>query len=358
MRYLTAGESHGEALYGIIEGLPSGLKIDCAYISELLSIRQSVCGRGSRSKSIKDEAQIKSGVTNGVTTGAPIAVVIPNGNCGGKGEFDFYRPGHVDFAADVKYGYGDPALGAERASARETAMRTALGAIALTLLKELGVSVKAFVTQIGEAKADVPLSVDELVSCNTKAASGIKAQIDEAAKSGDTLGGKIKLVISGLRAGIGSHAHYDRRLDYLLCGALTSIPAVKAVELGLGTDFACSRGSHVADGFVCDNGRICRTSNNGGGIEGGISNGQNVELLITVKPIPSIAALKTVNNQGKECLTGKVRGDVTAVPAACTVAQSVAALELTAAILETFGGDTMDELIERYSNKGNFTCKR
>ncbi|MCH5164461.1 MAG: chorismate synthase [Clostridiales bacterium] len=351
MRYLTAGESHGEALVGILEGLPAGLKVDIDFINDMLKARQNVYGRGSRSSVCRDEARIIAGLNDGVTTGAPLAVMLNNGNCGNKGNFDFYRPGHADYAANIKYGLGDAALGAERASARETAMRTALGAVAIGLLKELGIQVTAYVTQIGQAKANEgPL--DEKMMCDVSSVESLKAVLDEAERTGDTLGGKLKLTISGVKAGIGSHVFYDRRLDYRLGGALMAIPAVKAVESGLGCDFAYSLGSRVADSFVNTGGKISRTSNNCGGIEGGISNGEDIIFTLTVKPIPSIAGLKTVDSCGNECVTGKVRGDVCAVPAACIVAEAVAALELAGAIMDTLGGDNMNELIERYKQKG------
>lgn len=353
MRYLTAGESHGEALIGILEGLPAGLKVDISFINGMLAARQNVYGRGSRSSLCRDEARIIAGLNNGVTTGAPLAVMIDNGGCGDKGSFEFYRPGHVDYAANIKYGYNDAALGAERASARETAMRTALGAVAIQLLKELGIQVTACVTQIGQAKAKETGCLDEKMRCDIDSVAALKAAIDEAEHDGDTLGGKLKLTISGVKVGIGSHVFYDRRLDYRLSGALMAIPAVKAVECGLGCDFAHSYGSQVADSFVNNGGKIVRTSNNSGGIEGGISNGEDIIFTLTLKPIPSIAGLKTVDKFGNACITGKVRGDVCAVPAACIVTEAVAALELTAAIMDTLGGDNLSELIQRYKLKGS-----
>ncbi|MBR2968039.1 MAG: chorismate synthase [Clostridia bacterium] len=341
MRYITAGESHGESLFGIIEGLPAGLKIDQSFVDEKLRIRQNVYGRGPRAQMILDKAQIKSGLSDGVTTGAPIAVVIDNGNCGKIGQFDFFRPGHADYAAAVKYGYQNAALAAERASARETAMRTALGAICLQFLGQLGICIKANVTEVGGAK------------CEGEALSNEARQaIDEAAKSGDTLGGKIAIAISGVKAGIGSHVTYDRRLDYIFGGAFMSIPAVKAVENGLGVGYASASGKEVADCFVSENKSIVRTSNNCGGIEGGIANGQDITFTLTFKPIPSVVNISTVDTKGNECLTQKVRGDVTAVTAAPVVAEAVAALELTRAILDCLGGDTMDEVKHRYDLKG------
>lgn len=336
MRYLTAGESHGEAIIGIIEGLPSGLKVTVGLIDELLKKRQDAFGRGERMK-IADRAHILSGVSGSVTTGAPLCIVIPNGDCAVP-PFNFFRPGHVDYAASVKYGI-PPHIGAERASARETAMRTALGAVALALLNELGIKIDCSILEVGG-------------SCDFAAA------IEAARLSGDTLGGRIKLVISGLKAGVGSHAQWDRRLDTVLGGALFSIPSVKAVECGLGVGFSQVTGKECADEMSIRGGKITRTSNNCGGVEGGISNGENVEFTLTIKPIPSLAGLNTVNEENVECLTQKVRGDVCAVGAACTVAEAVAALELTRAILDCLGGDTMEELKERYDKKRGGVCKK
>ncbi len=352
MRYLTAGESHGEVLVGIIEGMPAGLAIDKQKIDDMLLLRQSVIGRGERSRTLPDEAKILSGLNGSVTTGAPISVIINNGDCG-RGKFGFYRPGHADYAADIKYGYGDPSLGAERASARETAIRTALGAIALQLLQELGISVRARVLRIGGVATPEFDALDAATRCDVRYFDEIKTLIDETAKKGDTLGGKIELTVSGAIVGIGSHVFFDRRLDGRLCGALMSVPSVKAVEIGLGVGFASSTGRQVVDEW--ENGR--RKSNNCGGIEGGISNGEDIVLALTCKPIPSVSGLKTIDRSQKEVVTGKVRGDVCAVPAACIVAEAVAALELASAIMDCFGGDTMAELKERYEAKGAL-CKK
>lgn len=331
MRYLTAGESHGEALTGIIEGLPAGLEISVDFIDEQLRKRQNVVGRGERARSITDHAVVTSGVNDGVTTGAPLCIVINNGNCQAP-EFDFFRPGHVDYVACKKYGYEKAWLGAERASARETAIRTALGAVTLKLLNELGISVRAQVVSSGS--------------------------IDEAQIGGDTVGGKVQLTVSGMIAGVGSHVFWDRRLDSRLGGALFGIPAVKAVECGMGVDFASALGSECADEFALKDGAVKRTSNNCGGIEGGISNGEDIIFKLTIKPVPSLKDLKAIDISGKERLTEKVRGDVCAAYAACAVAESVAALELASALIECLGGDTMAELKERYEQKRRTSCRK
>lgn len=340
MRFLTAGESHGQALYGIIEGLPSGLKVDLGVIDDMLVRRQHVPGRGVRSKNI-DHAEILSGVYGGVTTGAPIAVKIQNVGGGEKPNFDFYRPGHVDLVADKKYCYNDPSLGAERASARETAMRTALGGICVLLLRELGITLSSNVLQIGKE------SNSEL----------FEAEIEKAEKLGETLGGKLRVTASGVITGVGSHVFYDRRLDGKIAGALMSIPSVKAVELGHGVRFTEFYGSQAADEIIKDGDKIRRTHNYCGGIEGGISDGEDITFSLTLKPVPSVVEVRTIDSLGGERLTGKTRGDVCAVFAACVVAEAVVALELCSAILECLGGDTMEELKRRYAVKGE-PCRR
>lgn len=328
MRYLTAGESHGSMLVGILEGMPAGLRVDTKKVDEMLAARQDAPGRGDRQRLCRDRACLVAGLNGDVTTGAPIAVIINNGECGVRGDFRFYRPGHVDYAADIKYGYGDPALGAERASARNTAMTTALGAVALQLLETLGISVEA------ESECD-------------------ERAIERARQSGDTVGGKVTVTVRGIKAGFGSHVSGDRRLDGLLGGALMAIPAVKAVEFGLGVGYAERSGKQVADTFRSEQGRIVRDSNNCGGIEGGISNGSPIVVRLTVKPIPSIEGLSTVDDRGKPCLTGKVRGDVSAVFAAATVSRAVTSLTLASAILDCLGGDTVAEVKDRYDRKGS-----
>lgn len=332
MRFLTAGESHGEELTGIIEGLPSGLSVSAAFINDDLRRRRTAVGRGERMGLEHDEVRITSGLFDGVTTGAPMTLHIKNADNSGKRDFDFYRPGHVDYVGDFKYGYGDPALASERGSARETAMRTAIGSVCKQLLGELNVTIESRVLEIGGESGDDMLSAVEM-----------------AGRNGDTLGGKIWIGIKNLNAGIGSHVFWDRRLDYRLGGAFMSIPSVKAVEIGLGVDYANLSGKEVADEFETPQ---KRSSNNCGGIEGGISNGEDIEFTLTLKPVPSLVGLKTINSSGQPCLTEKIRSDVCVCQAACVVAESVAAIEIANAVIEVFGGDTMDELSARYYEKG------
>lgn len=280
-----------------------------------------------------DEVRITSGLSDGFTTGAPLALHIKNADSFGKRDFDFYRPGHVDYVGDVKYAYGDPALASERGSARETAMRTAIGSICKQLLGCLNVTVESEVLEIGGESGKDMLSAVEI-----------------AKRNGDTLGGKILIRITNLNAGVGSHVSWDRRLDYRLGGAFMSVPAIKAVESGLGTEYANLSGKEVADEFETPQ---KRSSNNCGGIECGISNGEDIEFTLTVKPVPSIEGLKSINSSGEPCFTGKVRGDVCVCGAACVVCESVAAIEIVNAITESFGGDTMEELTSRYYQKGS-----
>lgn len=337
MRYLTAGESHGKAVCGILEGFPAGVKLDFGLVDEMLMRRNRAFGRGERAFNAVDKAEFVSGLHEGVTTGAPICVLISNGGSKGS-EFDFFRPGHVDRAACDKYGYDEPWLGAERASARNTASVTALGAVAITLLRDMGIDLRAFVTEIGGIKTDGNITEE------------MERLVEEARNSGDTLGGKIRLVVSGLIAGIGS---CDDRLDARLAGALMGIPAVKAVELGLGTDYAAMRGRDAADEITKDG----RRSNNVGGIEGGISDGEDVVFRLTVKPVPSVTGVRTLDRFGNETVTGKVRGDVCVAHAACVVAEATAALALADMITKSFGGDNAAEIKARFEQKRS-VCKK
>ncbi len=377
MRFLDAGESHGKALVGIIEGLPSGLKIDEKFINHELDRRRLGYGRGGRMKIESDHAEILSGVRDTFTLGSPLAFMIENadfqnwqgimgeGACPSKASraVTAVRPGHADYAGSVKYGFTDARNVLERASARETASRVTAGAVAKLLLKELGIVVGSHVYNIGgiECKKGV-YSALELVTradnnpvrCmdETTAKSMIKA-IDEAKKNGDTLGGKVEIVISGVPTGIGSHVHYDRKLDYALMGAIGGVQSVKAVEIGLGVDYSELTGSAVHDEMFIENGKIQRKTNNAGGIEGGISNGEDIIIRATLKPIPTVmCGLNTVDIvSGKYVRSEPERSDVCAVPAGGVVLEAVAAFTIADKILETLGGDRMDEILERMAKK-------
>ena len=377
MRFLDAGESHGKALCAIIEGLPSGLKIDEKFINDELDRRRTGYGRGGRMKIESDRAEILSGVRDTLTLGSPLALAIENADFPnwkgvmGEGEcpdmarraVTAVRPGHADYAGTVKYGFTDARNVLERASARETAARVAVGAVAKLLLKELGITVGSHVYNIGGVKCTHgQYSADKLIGyadqspvrcMNPKTAKEMMKAIDEAKAAGDTLGGEVEVVISGVPAGIGSYVHYDRKLDYALMGAIGSVQSVKAVEIGLGADYAEYLGSEVHDEMHESGGKIKRKTNNAGGIEGGVSNGEDIIIRATLKPIPTVMrGLETVDiATGKSVRSEPERSDVCAVPAGGVVLEAVAAFVIADKIIETLGGDRMDEIAARMAKK-------
>lgn len=375
MKYLTAGESHGKGLVAILEGIPAGLTVRKEDISREMQRRMSGYGRGGRMKIETDEVEIYAGLRGGVTLGSPIAFVLNNRDYVNwqpyTDPFDgdrtarrltAIRPGHADYAGCVKYHTDDARNILERASARQTAMRVAVGAVCKRYLAELGVTVASHVTEIaGVTSAYEPKTAEELaaadadpVRCMDKAASArMQAQIDACKATGDTAGGKIQVVVSGLPAGFGSHVEYYRKLDYRLSGHLASLQAVKSVEIGLGSGCAAQKGSDVHDRMYVQDGRIVRRTNRAGGIEGGISNGENILITCTVKPIPTLmAGLDTVDLETMQAVRSHPeRSDVCAVPAAGVVAEAIVAYVLADVISETLGGDYMDEVKERFKKK-------
>ena len=376
MRFLNAGESHGKALVGIIEGLPANLTVDEDKINAELARRQSGYGRGGRMKIEKDKIEFLSGVRNKTTLAGPIAFQIVNLDHAswlgvmGSGECDLskrvvseVRPGHADLTGCVKYGFDDARNVLERASARETASRVASGAIAKQFLSKLGIVVGSHVYNIGGVKAPhgcysaselVKKSDESEVRCMDEAiAKAMMEKIDQAKEEKDTLGGEVEIVISGVPAGIGSYAHYDKKLDYALMGAIGGVQSVKSVSIGLGEECANLFGSQVHDRIYNENGRIVRKTNNAGGIEGGMSNGEDIIIRAALKPIPTVMkGLETVDiRSGNATLSSPERSDVCAVPAAGVVLECVVALVLAEKILETTGGDTMEEVIERVKAK-------
>ena len=371
IRFLDAGESHGKALIAIIEGLPAGLKIDLDFINRQLLLRQSGYGRGGRQKIEKDKVEFLSGVRFGETIGSPVAILIKNRDFENwqnimepfaeknhNRRVNRPRPGHADLSGYLKYDRDDIRDVLERSSARETAIRTAVGSICELLLKELDIRIISFVRSIGKVKTDIKPEVndefekrviDSLVFCPDKKAEDLMiAEIEEAKKEGDTLGGVVEVVASGVVAGVGSYVQWDRRLDARLSFSLMSIQAVKAVEIGDGFENAYKFGSQVHDEIVYDNG-YRRLSNRAGGIEGGMSNGEDIVARVYMKPIPTLKkGLKSVNvDTHKEDISAFERSDVTAVPALSVVARSVVAFELANAYIEKFGSDTIKELKER-----------
>ncbi len=372
MRFLTAGESHGPALFAIIEGLPAGIPLTEADLLPWLSRRQGGYGRGRRMQIEKDRARIQAGVRAGRTTGAPVALVIENrdhqnwlevmdpapGNEPRKRALTAARPGHADLPGGIKYGHKDLRDVLERASARETAARVAVGAVAAKLLKELGVESAAYVVELGGVRAERAFSWEErarieaspLFTPDPEAEARMIAAIDAARERGDTLGGVVEVRVRGLVPGLGSHVHYDKKLDGRLAQAVMSVHAIKGVEIGLGFEAARRPGSEVHDPiFWSVNRGFYRETNRAGGLEGGITNGEELIVRAAMKPIATLMQpLATVDVVTKEPAdAARERSDVTAVPAASVVVEAMVLITLAQAYLEKFGGDTLEELRER-----------
>ena len=350
IRFLTSGESHGKCLNAIIEGFPSNFNIDIDFINSELSKRQMGYGRGGRMAIESDKVEIKSGVRFGKTLGSPICLEIENKDWENwkykmspeKVECDFEkivmpRPGHADLAGLIKYKQDDIRNILERSSARETAARVAVGAICQSFLKSFGIE--------GEARV---LSVNKAIG-----EDNIKAEIDRAKAEGDTLGGRIEIKFKNLPIGLGSYVHWDKRLDGLLAQALMSIPAIKSVEIGLGVHCADNPGSKVHDEMFYEDGKIKRKTNNAGGIEGGMTNGEDVVLYVSMKPIPTMRKpLKSVNLKTKENAEAHFeRSDVCAIEACATVALNMCAIVLMNAFLDKFGGDSYNDVKVNYEKK-------
>ncbi len=378
LRYLTAGESHGPGLVGILEGLPSGLPLESADIDRDLARRQRGYGRGGRMKIEQDAAEILSGVRFGKTLGTPIALLIRNRDFaswttrmqvapGGPDPkpVTVPRPGHADLAGGLKYGHlGDLRNVLERASARETAMRVSLGGIARTFLRDLGIQVGSWVRSIGTAEGLPPQgSVAQLYREDAEGLALLADQtetraldeessrrfvdaIDEARRRRDTIGGIIEVIATNVPVGLGSHVQWDRKLDGRLARALMSIPAIKAVEIGDGWAGAHRFGSETHDPILLSGGALARPTNRAGGLEGGITNGEPLVCRLAMKPLATVpAALPSVDVSNLVPTPAHVeRSDTCAVPAAGVIAESIVALMLADALLEALGGDTISSL--------------
>lgn len=390
IRFLTAGESHGPALTTIVEGFPAGIPLTQADIQAELERRRKGYGRGGRMKIEGDRVEILSGVRQGLTLGSPIALLIRNNDWerwkevmaaepGEKREevaiaadgrlakvdaaVTKARPGHADLAGALKYHQTDIRNILERASARETAARVGAGAIARRLLTEFGIEVMSGVLRIGRVAATrLPEDLEEyrinvansaVSTPDPDATQLMMAEIDRAKEEGDSLGGIIEILVEGAPAGLGSHVHWDRRLDARLAAALMSIPAIKGVEVGLGFEAAGLPGSRVHDpiGYTAASG-FFRQSNHAGGIEGGISNGETIRLRVAMKPIPTLyKPLATVDINSKASIAASVeRSDTCAVPAAAVVAEAMVCWVLAEAFVEKFGGDHLGETLANYDN--------
>ena len=371
LKFITAGESHGPFLTGILEGLPAGLSLDLNGINEELKRRQGGYGRGGRMKIETDKANILSGVRFSETLGSPITVQIVNKDfenwrekmsafgeiCGEK--VTAVRPGHADLNGVLKYDRNDARDILERSSARETAMRVALGAICKQFLEKFGIEIFSHIIKIGgvsvdESKIDLenPQKFEsELNVLDSEAEKLMKAKIDEAREKGDTLGGVFEIRVKGAPVGLGSHISFDSRLDGKLAGAIMSIQAIKGVEIGAGFKVADLPGSQIHDEmFLDDNGQIYRKTNNGGGIEGGMTNGETIIIRAAMKPIPTLMRpLNSVDIEKKvEIKASKERSDVTAVTAAAVVGEAMTAYILADAMLETFGGANMTDILNNF----------
>ncbi len=358
LRFLTAGESHGKALVGILDGMPSGLKVEASFIDKELKRRQQGYGRGERMKMEEDQVKLLSGLKKGITIGSPVSIVIENK--------DFSidklpavknpRPGHADLAGILKYGFKDARDVLERASARETAMRVAIGAVCKLFLTEFNIRVLSHVAMIGGVESHTSgLSFDKILdnlsksklNCADKASEKLMIEeIDHAKEKKDTLGGIFEVIIEGVPAGLGSYVQSDRRLDAKLTSSIVSIPAIKAAEIGNAIEASEKLGSKVHDEIFYSKGKgAYRKTNNAGGIEGGISNGENIIVRGYMKPISTLMKpLNTIDITTKEpSKAATERSDVCAVPSAGVIGEAVCSFVIANALLEKFGGDSTVE---------------
>ncbi len=379
LRYFTAGESHGEALVGFLSGLPAGLKIDQAFLNRELWRRQQGYGRGGRMKIERDSAHILSGVRHGMTIGSPIAVQLENrdwknwqeslpvdeGDPARHKPVASPRPGHADLAGALKYNFTEARYVLERASARESAARVAIGALASIFLRELGIDVLSHVVAVGNVAMVQEVAWERihslhqqkeiLLNCaDPQTEQRMKDEVDKVLKSGDSLGGVFEVVAHGVPPGLGSYAQWDERLDGLLAAAIMSLQAVKAVEIGCGITAASSAGSAVHDEIGYDKSATAsgftRARNNAGGIEGGVSNGEEIRVRGYLKPISTLRRpLKSVDFATREPVSAAYeRSDVCVVPAAGVAGEAMVALTLARCALEKFGGDSMEETLRNF----------
>lgn len=380
LRFSTAGESHGEALVATVSGLPAGIPVDQVFLDRELWRRQQGYGRGGRMRIEKDVAHILSGVRHGKTIGSPVAMTIANRDWKnwedilpvGKGDAERHkavaspRPGHADLAGSLKYDFPDARYILERASARESAARVACGSMAKMLLRELDVEVASHVVRVGRAELEREARWEEiaalacreevLLSCVDEGAEAdMKAEVDTALRTGDTIGGVFEVVVHGLPPGVGTHVNWDERMDGLLAQAVMSLQAVKAVEVGRGVTAAESLGSAVHDAIGYTSGqpsatgrftRFSRERNNAGGIEGGISNGEDIVVRGYLKPISTLRRpLASVNFETREPMKAAYeRSDVCVVPAAGVAAEAMVALTIARLMVDKFGGDSLREM--------------
>ncbi|GAB3954426.1 chorismate synthase [Kribbella albertanoniae] len=383
LRWLTAGESHGQALVAVLEGLPAGVQVTTDDVADALARRRLGYGRGARMKFERDEVTFLGGFRHGLTMGSPCAIQVGNtewpkweqvmsanpvdpetlANLARNAPLTRPRPGHADLAGMQKYGFDEARPVLERASARETAARVALGEVAARFLRQAyGVTIVSHVVELGTVKApygvipsyaDVAKLDEDPVRClDPDASKQMVAEIDAAQKAGDTLGGVVEVVVDGLPPGLGSYVHWDRRLDSKLAGALMGIQAIKGVELGDGFELARTPGSKAHDEIVAEDGTVRRTSGRSGGTEGGMSTGETLRVRAAMKPIATVPrALRTIDTStGEAAAAHHQRSDVCAVPAAGIVAEAMVALVLAEVSLEKFGGDSVTETARNHQS--------
>jgi chorismate synthase len=376
LRWLTAGESHGQALVAVLEGLPAGVSVTTDDVADALARRRLGYGRGARMKFERDEVTFLGGFRHGLSLGSPVAIQVGNtewpkweqvmsadpvdpevlADLARNAPLTRPRPGHADLAGMQKYGFDEARPVLERASARETAARVALGEVAARFLKQAyGVTIVSHVVELGTVKApygSIPtikdlakLDADPVRCLDADASKAMVAEIDAAQKAGDTLGGVVEVVVDGLPPGLGSYVHWDRRLDSKLAGALMGIQAIKGVELGDGFELARTPGSKAHDEIVSENGEVRRASGRSGGTEGGMSTGETLRVRAAMKPISTVPrALRTIDTAtGEAASAHHQRSDVCAVPAAGIVAEAMVALVLADVSIEKFGGDSVTE---------------
>ena len=390
LRFLSSGESHGKRLNAIIEGVPAGITVDVNFINNELARRQIGYGRGGRMLIEKDKVEILSGVRHGKSIGSPICLEIKNKDWENwvipmsseeveqtnenialinSKKITNVRPGHADLAGALKYNHKDVRNILERSSARETTTRVAVGAIAKSILKEFGIEGLSCVTQIGTVKTADENNIFEqkekiensdLRVCDEKAYELMKKEIDKAKEDGDTLGGSFKVIFKNVPVGLGSHVHWDRKLDGLLAQAIMSIQAVKSVEIGLGNKVAETLGSKTHDEIFVEDGKYIRKTNNAGGIESGMSNGEDIIITASMKAIPTMKKpLNSIAIDKKEEVQAHFeRSDTCAVAACAVVAEAMAAIVLADAMLEKFSHDSLDEMKTNYQNYLNRISER
>jgi chorismate synthase len=379
LRYFTAGESHGQALVAFLSGLPAGLKVEQSFLDRELWRRQQGYGRGGRMKIERDSVQLLSGVRHGVTIGSPIAVLLENkdwtnwqealpveeGNPARHKRVASPRPGHADLAGALKYNFPEARYVLERASARESAARVAIGALAKLFLRELGMEVLSHVVSVGTASIQCPVAWEQIAALREQnevllncADAGteqrMKEEVDQALKTGDSVGGVFEVVAAHVPPGLGTYAQWDERLDARLAAAVMSLQAVKAVEIGAGISAASSAGSMVHDEIGYEKpgnfAGFTRARNNAGGIEGGVSNGEEIRVRGYLKPISTLRRpLQSVDFATREPVKAAYeRSDVCVVPAAGVAAEAMVALTLAGCALDKFGGDSMTETLRNF----------